>query len=150
MRQLFILLMFGMMAASATKAQDYYLYVAAESEDEVHVVQFNAESGEANITKTIPVGRFPTEIDGPHGITVSPDGKYWFVSIAHGNPYGMLAKYKTGTDELVGTTELGMFPATMEISERTGLLYVVNFDLHGPMLPSSQMVIDPNDMLVRK
>ena len=129
-------------------AQDYYLYVAAESEDEVHLVHFNAETAKAEIAKTITVGRMPTEIDGPHGLTVSPDGKHWFVSIAHGNPYGWLAKYETGTDELVGVTDLGMFPATMEISDRTGLLYIVNFDLHGPMEPSTVMVVDPDEMEV--
>lgn len=129
-----------------TLAQDYYLYVAAESEDQVHLVHFNAENQKADIAKTINVGRFPTEIDGPHGITVSPDGEYWFVSIAHGNPYGMLAKYKTGTDELVATTDLGMFPASMEISKTTGLLYVVNFNLHGDMVPSTVAVVDPEMM----
>lgn len=129
-----------------TSAQDYYVYVAAESEDQVHLVHFDAESRKANIAKTIDVGRYPTEIDGPHGLTVSPDGEYWFVSIAHGNPYGLLAKYKTGTDELVATTELGMFPATMEISEATGFLYVVNFNLHGDMVPSTVSVVDPDMM----
>ncbi len=127
-------------------AQEYFLYVAAESEDQVHLVHFNAETEKAEIAKTIDVGRYPTEIDGPHGVSVSPDGEYWFVSIAHGNPYGWLAKYKTGTDELVGTTELGMFPATMEISQATGLLYVVNFNLHGEMVPSTVSVVDPESM----
>lgn len=127
-------------------AQDYYVYVAAESEDQVHLVHFDAETRKADIAKTIDVGRYPTEIDGPHGLTVSPDGEYWFVSIAHGNPYGLLAKYKTGTDELVATTELGMFPASMEISEATGFLYVVNFNLHGDMIPSTVSVVDPDMM----
>ncbi len=146
LRVLFI----GFLACTSflANAQDYYVYVAAESEDEVHLVHFNAKAGKANIAETIPVGRFPTEIDGPHGITVAPDGKYWFVSIAHGNPYGLLAKYETGTNKLVATTELGMFPATMEISPKTGLLYVVNFDLHGPMRPSNLMVVDPELMEV--
>ena len=129
-------------------AQDYYIYVAAESEDEVHLIHFNSESNKAEIAKTIKVGRYPTETDGPHGINISPDGKYWFLSIAHGNPYGMLAKYETGTDELVATTDLGMFPASMEISKSTGLLYVVNFNLHGDMVPSTVSVVDPDFMEV--
>lgn len=129
-------------------AQNYYVYVAAESEDEVHLVQFNANTKKAEIAKTIKVGRFPTEIDGPHGINISPDGEYWYLSIAHGNPYGILAKYKTGTDELVATTDLGLFPASMEISTATGLLYVVNFNLHGEMEPSTVSVVDPDLMEV--
>lgn len=148
MKMKFIFLTLLVFTSGWVFAQDYYLYIAAESEDEVHLIHFNAELEKAKIEKTIPVGRMPTEIDGPHGITVSPDGEYWFVSIAHGNPYGWLAKYKTGTDELVATTELGMFPATMEIAKKTGLLYIVNFDLHGPMEPSTMMVVDPDEMEV--
>jgi DNA-binding beta-propeller fold protein YncE len=129
-------------------AQDYYIYVAAESEDEVHLIHFNGESNKAEIAKTIKVGRYPTETDGPHGINISLDGKHWFLSIAHGNPYGMLAKYETGTDKLVATTDLGMFPASMEISKSTGLLYVVNFNLHGDMVPSTVSVVDPDFMEV--
>ena len=148
MNKLFLITLLGFLIGNQGDliAQDYYLYVAAESEDQVHLIHFDAETEQAKIAKTIDVGRYPTEIDGPHGVSVSPDGEHWFVSIAHGNPYGWLAKYKTGTDELVGTTELGMFPATMEISEATGLLYVVNFNLHGEMEPSTVSVVEPESM----
>jgi DNA-binding beta-propeller fold protein YncE len=122
----------------------YYAYVAAESEDEVALIRFDGERAE--VAKTIPVGVWPTEIEGPHGITVSPDGEYWFVSLAHGNPYGKIYKYKTGTDELVGSVEVGLFPATMQISPITGLLYVVNFNLHGDMVPSTLSVVEPEEM----
>ncbi len=143
------LLVVGILTATLNiTAQDYYIYVAAESEDEVHLIHFNGETNKAEIAKTVKVGRYPTETDGPHGINISPDGEHWFLSIAHGNPYGYLAKYKTGTDELVSTTELGMFPASMEISQATGLLYVVNFNLHGDMVPSTVSVVDPEIMEV--
>ncbi|MEX0856663.1 MAG: YncE family protein [Balneolaceae bacterium] len=138
-----LILLFG---APSVFAQDYYVYVAAESEDEVHLVHFNAENQKAEISETISVGRFPTEIDGPHGIAISPDGKYWFVSLAHGNPYGILAKYDTETNTLQGTVELGMFPASMDISPLTGLLYIVNFDLHGEMVPSTVSVVETESM----
>lgn len=128
----------------AVEAQDYYIYVTAESEDEVAVVKFDGEK--ATTIKRIPVGVWPAEIEGPHGITVSPDGRYWYLSMAHGNPYGTLYKYETGTDELVGQTTLGLFPATMQISTATGLLYCVNFNLHGDMVPSSVSVVDPETM----
>ncbi|MEP1151789.1 MAG: YncE family protein [Balneola sp.] len=145
---LFIALFLVLLAPTKGVSQDYYVYVAAESEDEVHLIHFDGKTNKAKIAKTIEVGRFPTEIDGPHGINISPDGKYWFLSIAHGNPYGMLAKYETGTDKLVATTDLGLFPASMEISKSTGLLYVVNFNLHGKMEPSTVSVVDPDFMEV--
>ena len=68
--------------------------------------------------------------------------------MAHGMPYGHLYKYETGTDKFVERVELGMFPATMEISKATGLLYVVNFNLHGGHSKASTVsIVDPDEMV---
>jgi DNA-binding beta-propeller fold protein YncE len=134
----------AVLSPTSLHAQDYYAYVAAESDDEVAVVRFNGEA--ATVEETITVGQWPTETEGPHGLTVAPDGEHWYLSIAHGQPYGRVVKYATGTNEKVGTAEVGMFPATMTISEATGLLYVVNFNLHGEMTPSTVSVVDPAAM----
>ena len=125
--------------------KNYYVYVAAESEDTVHLVRFGPNGGE--VLKTIGVGAFATEIEGPHGIRVSPDGRYWYVSIAHGLPYGSVFKYETGDDVSVNDVQAGLFPATMDISRSTGLLFVVNFNLHGDMEPSTVSVIDTVSMI---
>lgn len=132
------------LAATALQAQNYYVYVTAESEDEVSIIKFDGKKAET--IKNIPVGVWPVEIEGPHGITVGPSGEYWYLSLAHGNPYGRLYKYKTGTDEVVGSVELGLFPASMQISPATGLMYVVNFNLHGDMVPSTVSVVDVESM----
>jgi DNA-binding beta-propeller fold protein YncE len=87
-----------------------------------------------------------TENEGPHGLTVDPSGEYWYLSLAHGTPYGSLVKYSTTTNRPVDKTTLGMFPASMQISSLTGLLYCVNFNLHGEMKPSSVSVVDPETM----
>ena len=42
--------------------------------------------------------------------------------------------------------ELGLFPASMQISPATGLLYCVNFNLHGDMVPSTVSVVDVETM----
>jgi DNA-binding beta-propeller fold protein YncE len=133
--------------ADPLPAQSYWLYVAAESADEVDLVRFDAEQGRATVEKRIEVGYQPTEIEGPHGLCVSPDGRNWYLSMAHGKPFGLLYKYATGTDELLGEVELGLFPATMQISPATGLLYCVNFDLHGDMSPSSVSIVDVDEMV---
>jgi DNA-binding beta-propeller fold protein YncE len=132
------------LAATTLQAQNYYVYVTAESEDEVSIVKFDGKKAET--IKNIPVGVWPAEIEGPHGITVGPAGEYWYLSLAHGNPYGRLYKYKTGTDEVVGSVELGLFPASMQISPVTGFMYVVNFNLHGDMVPSTVSVVDVESM----
>lgn len=126
------------------KSRSYYIYVTAESEDEVAVVRFDGRKAAA--VKTIQVGVRATEIEGPHGITISPDGKHWYLSMAHGIPFGQVYKYTTGEDRLVGRVELGLFPATMQVSPTTGLLYVVNFNLHGDPVPSSVSVVEPETM----
>ncbi len=140
----FFALLICLVGATLCFGQNYYVYVTAESEDQVALIQFDGET--ANVVKTIPVGVKPTEIEGPHGITVSPDGKHWFLSLAHGNPFGYLLKYETGTDKVVGETTLGLFPASMQISEASGLLFCVNFNLHGDMVPSTISVVEPETM----
>lgn len=128
------------------EAQKYYVYVTAESEDEVALISYDAEQEEAIVEKVISVGFKSAEIEGPHGITVAPDGEHWFLSMAHGNPNGYLYKFSTGTDELVGQTTLGLFPASMAISPSTGYLFIVNFNLHGEMVPGTVSVVEPKTM----
>jgi len=130
---------------SAEPSIIYRFYVACESADEIHRIAF--DGSEAVVDRVIQVGYQPTEVEGPHGLTVGLDGEYWYVSIAHGKPFGLLYKYRTSDDELVGECELGMFPATMQISPTTGLLYCVNFNLHGRMLPSTISIVDPEVMV---
>ena len=127
-----------------TFSQSYYLYVASESEDTVSLLKFDKNQIEE--IERISVGTFPTEIEGPHGITVDPNGKYWYLSLAHGNPFGKLIKYSTKTNKVIDETTLGLFPASMQISTTTGFLYCVNFNLHGTMAPSNVSVVDPETM----
>ncbi len=143
MRQL-MLIIFGLLCSSSLVGQEYFFYATAESEDEVALIKFDGK--EAKVEQTIPVGVWPAEIEGPHGITVDPDGKHWYLSMAHGNPYGTLYKFSTESNKVVGQTTLGLFPATMQISKATGLLYCVNFNLHGDMVPSTVSVVDPVTM----
>ena len=125
-------------------ARSYYVYVCAESDDEVALVRYGPAGAE--VVKTIRVGSYPNEIEGPHGIDVDPDGRHWYVSIAHGLPFGSVHKYETGTDLWVGDVTLGLFPATLDVSPATGLLYAVNFNLHGGMEPSSISAVEVDTM----
>ncbi len=125
-------------------SRNYYAYVCAESEDQVALIRFGPSGIE--IVKTIAVGSFPPEIEGPHGINISAGGRYWYVSIAHGNPFGSIHKYATGTDEWLGDTKVGMFPATLDIAATTGLLFVVNSDFYGDHVPSTISVVETSTM----
>jgi DNA-binding beta-propeller fold protein YncE len=89
----------------------------------------------------------PTEINGPHGIAVSPDGKWYYVSIAHGTPYGTFWKFSAANDSLAGRATLGFFPATVQTTPDGALAFVVNFNLHGEMVPSSVSVVSTDEMV---
>jgi len=132
-------------AAPDPPRRNYFVYVCAESDDTVHLLRYGPGGFEE--VAVIPVGAFPTETEGPHGINISPDGRYWYLSIAHGMPFGSVHKYETGTNEWIGDATLGLFPATMDMSPSTGLLYVVNFNLHGDMVPSTISVVETGTMI---
>lgn len=132
-------------AAVAAPERDYLLYVVAESADQVALVRFGP--GGIRIEREQRVGLMPTEINGPHGIAVSPDGQHYYVSIAHGTPYGTFWKYRTADDEPVGRTTLGLFPATIQLTPDGSLAFVANFNLHGDMVPSSVSVVSTAEMV---
>ena len=90
------------LVAGAAEAQPraYFVYVAAESADEVYCVKFDGK--QAVVEQVIDVGYQPTEIEGPHGLTVGPEGRHWYLSMAHGKPFGIVYKYETATNKLVG------------------------------------------------
>ncbi len=138
-------LLLCLLASRAVAAQTYSMYVANESDDTVMLVEFDGT--DIFVTDTIQVGRIHTEIEGPHGITVDPERNSLFVSIAHGQPNGSVVRYSTEDHHVLGAVTLGLFPASMAISPHTGLLYVVNFNLHGDPEPSTVSVVDPDVMI---
>jgi DNA-binding beta-propeller fold protein YncE len=93
------------------------------------------------------VGTNPTELAGPHGIAVSPDGGFYYVTTAHGMPNGALYKYSTATGEQLGRVELGLFPATVQVAPNGHYVWVVNFNLYGEHVPSSVSVVYADEML---
>jgi DNA-binding beta-propeller fold protein YncE len=112
-----------------TAETPYTVYVSSESGDMVTRIEVGP-SGWRKV-KEIPVGVMPTELDGPHNVAVSPDGRFWYVSLAHGTPYGGVWKYATGTDSLIGHAQVGMFPTTIGLSPDGDWAYVPNSDFHG-------------------
>jgi DNA-binding beta-propeller fold protein YncE len=127
-------------AAPTPPTNDYWVYVGAESADLIHRVRFGP--GGAVVEKTIPVGEFAAEMEGPHGLTISRDGKYLFMTTGHGFPDGKLWKYHLGPDTLVGAgTLLGNFPATVDVTPDGLYTLSANFNLHGDMVPSSVSVV---------
>jgi DNA-binding beta-propeller fold protein YncE len=124
---------------------EYLVYVASEAADKITLVHFGPQGG--RVDHELTTGIMPTDIDGPHGLAMSPDRKFYYVSLAHGQPFGSVWKYSTKDDSVVGRVTLGMFPATMQTTPDGEFLYVVNFNLHGDMVPSSVSVVATGEML---
>lgn len=118
---------------------DYLVYVVSESADKIALIRFGPNG--ARVDHQLETGDMPVDIDGPHGIVISPDRKFYYISIAHGRPFGLVWKYSTKDDSVLGKTTLGYFPATMDITPDGQFIFVVNFNLHGDMVPSSVSVV---------
>ena len=136
------------LAACALQAQQpapkptatYWVYVGAESADLIHRVRFGPEG--AAVEKTIPIGESAVEMEGPHGLQISRDGQYLHMTTGHGSPDGKYWKLHLGPDTLVGPgIHLGYFPASLDVTPDGLYAFVVNFNLHGEMVPSSVSVV---------
>ncbi len=129
----------GVVVAPEPPAQDYLVYVVSESADEITLVRFGPQGG--RVERKVGTGIMPSDLDGPHGIAISKDKQFYFVSLAHGAPNGTVWKYSAKNDAVLGKVTLGMFPATLDVSPDDQFIYVVNFNLHGDMIPSSVSVV---------
>jgi DNA-binding beta-propeller fold protein YncE len=132
-------------SASVLPKQDYLVYVVCESADEIVLLRFGPKG--LTIEKESRTGLMPMDINGPHGIAVSPDKQYFYVSQGHGRPEGSVWKYRAGSNEVIKYTGLGMFPATTDITPDGNFIYVANANFHGDMVPSSISVVATDQMI---
>lgn len=136
--------------APAPPTHDYWAYVGAESADKIYRVRFGPAG--TVVEKTIPIGELAAEMEGPHGLVISADGKYLHMTTGHGFPDGKYWKYELGPDTLVGPgVLLGNFPASIDVTPDGLYALAVNFNLHGDMIPSTVSVVyTPNNTEVAR
>ena len=126
--------------AVAAPTANYWIYVGAESADLIHRVRFGPDG--AVVEKTLPVGESAPELEGPHGLQISRDGQYLHLTTGHGSPDGKYWRYVLGPDTLAGPgIFLGYFPASIDVTPDGLYAFIVNFNLHGEMVPSSVSVV---------
>ena len=133
------------LAAQQPPARDYLVYVVCESADSIVRVRFGPRG--ARVEHATHLGLLPTDINGPHGIAISPDRQFLYVSVAHGRPYGSVWKFRAGTDDALGFTALGLFPATTDITPDGKFLFVVNANFHGDPVPSAVSVVSTDPLV---
>jgi DNA-binding beta-propeller fold protein YncE len=120
-------------------SRTYTALVASESVDRVAVIELGPQG--AKVVRQHDVGVMIADPDGPHGLALEPGGKYYYVSTAHGTPYGVLWKFETRTNTYAGQVMLGNFPATAQVTPDGSKVVVVNFNLHGDMVASDVSVV---------
>ena len=84
-----------------------------------------------SVDRVVPVGIMPTDIDGPHNIAVSPDQKSYYITVAHGTPFGSLWKMDASGDSLLGRAQVELFPTTIALTPDGQFAFVANSDFHG-------------------
>ena len=133
MRRMFAFGLFVLAAGASLQAQDaepdYLVGVVSESGDIVTWIKPGPDS--LTLDRTVPLGIMPADIDGPHNLAVSPDNRFYYVTIAHGQPFGTLWKMDATADTLVGRATVELFPTTIAITSEGGFAFVANSDFHG-------------------
>ena len=85
------------------------------------------------------------EVDEPHGVTISPDGRHWYVTVAHGNP--TLWKFELPDDRLVGRLRLGSRGASrVGLTPDGRFAFVPDYDRAGAGAVSEVTVVRTDDL----
>lgn len=129
-RQLIVLaVLLATPAIAQTGDRSYRVGVVSESGD---VATWLKPVGNGlAVDRVVPIGIMPTDIDGPHNIAVSPDGNSYYITVAHGTPYGSLWKMAAAGDSLLGRTQVELFPTTISLTPDGQFAFVANSDFHG-------------------
>lgn len=115
--------------AAQAPGQAYRVGVVSESGD--IVTWLRPEGNTLVVDHVVPVGIMPADIDGPHNITVSPDQKWYYISIAHGTPYGSLWRFDASNDTVAGRAQIELFPTTISVTPDGDFAFVANSDFYG-------------------
>jgi YVTN family beta-propeller protein len=122
---------------------DSRLYVTSGFTDEV----LRMDPSDGSIVRRIPTERRRDEVDEPHAVAISPDGQYWYATVAHGEP--TLWKYEMADDRLVGRVTLPTAGAArIGITPDGARAFVPDYDRSQPGVPSRVSVVDLADLSV--
>jgi len=117
-------------AAMAQASGSYLVGVVSESGDIITWLKPDGKGGLVQ-ERVVQVGIMPADVDGPHNIAVAPDQRSYFVTIAHGVPFGTLWRFDAATDTVLGRAEVELFPTTIALSPDGEWAFVANSDFHG-------------------
>jgi DNA-binding beta-propeller fold protein YncE len=123
------LLLFGPPVWRQASAPSYRVVVVSESGD---IASWFIPTGTAlTRDRVVPIGVMPSDIDGPHNVAAAPDGSSYYISVAHGTPFGSLWKLNAASDSLIGRVQVEMFPTTISLTPDGQFAFVANSDFYG-------------------
>jgi YVTN family beta-propeller protein len=115
--------------AGQASAPDYRVVVVSESGD---IATWLRPAAAGLVTdRVVPIGVMPSDIDGPHNVTVAPDGSSYYITVAHGTPFGSLWKLDVASDSVLGRAPVELFPTTISLTPDGKYAFVANSDFYG-------------------
>jgi len=109
------------------------------------VMVLDAETGVVRDSISLDVRR--AEIDEPHGLAAGPGGRFWYATVAHGEP--TLWKFERPGNRLVGRVRLGTWGAArIGISPDGELAFVPDYYRDDPGIESKVAVVRLHDLSV--
>lgn len=119
------------------------LYATSGSTDEV----LRIDPADGSLVSRIPTEMRRDEVDEPHAVAISPDGRYWYATVAHGEP--TLWKFEMAGDRLVGRVTLPTAGAArIGITPDGTRAFVPDYDRSQPGVASRVAVVDLADLSV--
>jgi YVTN family beta-propeller protein len=114
---------------AAQSPPSYRVGVVSESSDTI--TWLRPDGGGLVVDHVVPVGLMPTDNDGPHNIAVARDGRSYYVTVAHGTPFGSLWRLNARSDSVEGRAPVELFPTTIGLTPDGRYAFVANSDFHG-------------------
>jgi DNA-binding beta-propeller fold protein YncE len=119
------------------------LFVTSGATDEVLML----DASDGTILQRITTDRRRDEVDEPHGIVVSPDRRFWYVTLSHGEP--SLWKYELPSNRLVGRLDLGTFGAArIGVTPSGGRSFIPDYYRSGQGQISGLAVVELFDLII--
>lgn len=119
-----------MVRAQADVEPGYRIGVTSESGDRVTWLR-PGPGGTLTEERVVAINPQPSETDGPHNITVAPDHRSYYVSVAHGTPWGALWRLDARTHRVIGTAPAEAYPTTIALTPDGEFAFVANSDFFG-------------------
>ncbi|MBV6477482.1 MAG: 6-phosphogluconolactonase [Ignavibacteria bacterium] len=87
------------------------------------------------VTRLVPVGGRSNQLDAPHYVNLSPDSRYFYVSLIQ---EGYVEKYDVSNYAEVGRMQAGSSPAHIEITPDGNYGFVTNFESTGSVTTTTK------------